>query len=106
MAMVDGRWNRAALPVPSVTPATPASPANVLTTPAGVIFRIVKLLLSATKKFPALSIATSVGPLNSAALPVPSTLPMLGTPANVVNVCPDTGVAQTPIDQARTAAVA
>ena len=46
--MPSGKLKRAAAPVPSVEPAAPAEPASVVTTPAGVILRIVSLLLSAT----------------------------------------------------------
>ena len=43
-----GAPNRAALPVPSAKPDWPALPANVVTSPLGVIFRTVKLSLSTT----------------------------------------------------------
>jgi hypothetical protein len=46
--MPSGVENRALLPTPSVVPPLPANPAKVLTTPAGVIFRIVALVDSAT----------------------------------------------------------
>src|SRR5205823_13648032 len=48
VATPSGLLNRAALPVPSALPPFPASPASVVTTPAGVILRIVVLSLSAT----------------------------------------------------------
>ena len=41
MATPRGELNRALLPVPSVLPLVLASPANVVTTPPGAIFRIV-----------------------------------------------------------------
>ena len=53
----------------------PATPASVVTTPAGVTFRIVLLQVSATYTLPALSTATPSGWQNRAALPVPSALP-------------------------------
>ena len=40
-AMADGRRNEAAAPLPSADPTTPALPARVVTTPAGVMRRIV-----------------------------------------------------------------
>ena len=43
-----GALKRAALPVASVAPVIPALPARVVTTPAGVILRIVWLPVSAT----------------------------------------------------------
>ena len=52
-------------------------PASVVTTPAGVILRIVLLPVSATYTLPALSTATPSGWANRAALPVPSALPEL-----------------------------
>ena len=67
--------NRAALPVPSVKPGILAEPASVVTTPSGVIFRIVLLPQSATMGLPLPSIAMPRGFLNRAALPVPSVLP-------------------------------
>ena len=67
-----------------VLPLTPANPASVLTTPPGAIFRIVWLPVSATYTLPALSTATPCGWLKSAALPVPSALPL--TPANPASV--------------------
>ena len=48
-----GYLNRTVLPLPLVLPVLPDKPASVLTTPAGVIFRIVELLLSATYTLPA-----------------------------------------------------
>ena len=44
----SGVKKRAAVPVPSVLPLAPATPANVLTTPVALIMRIVLLPLSAT----------------------------------------------------------
>ena len=57
-AIPCGPPNRAALPVPSFDPNAPAWPASVVTTPAGVICRIVLLLESATYTVPAVSTAT------------------------------------------------
>ena len=56
-----GWLKRAALPVPSTLPAEPARPASVVTTPAGVILRIVWFSESATKTLPAASTATPCG---------------------------------------------
>src|SRR5439155_322489 len=65
------------------------SPASVVTTPAGVTFRIVLLPLSATKTLPELSTATPEGRLNRAALPVPSSLPSSYHPASFVTTPAD-----------------
>src|ERR1035437_3983975 len=82
-ATPSGQQNRAALPVPSSLPQSPARPARVVTTLPGVTFRIVPQ--SGTKTLPALSAATSVGPPNSTALPVPSLAPRApAQPARVV----------------------
>lgn len=43
----SGAPNNAAAPVPSAEPLIPGVPANVVTTPAGVAFRIVRLAVSA-----------------------------------------------------------
>ena len=61
-------------------------PANVLTTPAGVIIRIKLLPKSATNTLPALSVVIPMGTLNEAAVPVPLALPAAPLPANVVTV--------------------
>ena len=47
--------------MPSALPELPALPARVVTTPAGVTFRIVWLSVSATYTLPALSTATPLG---------------------------------------------
>ncbi len=47
-AMPAGLLNDAAEPVPSALPAVPAVPANVVTTPAEVTWRMVSLPVSAT----------------------------------------------------------
>ena len=47
-ATLQGLRNRALLPTPSLLPGCPANPAKVLTTPFGVISRIVLLPVSAT----------------------------------------------------------
>ena len=57
----------------------------VVTTPAGVTSRIRLLFASATKRLPEPSTATPPGPLNRAALPVPSVDPADASPAKVVN---------------------
>ncbi len=59
-ATPSGDENRAALPVPSTLPLSPATPASVVTTAAGVILRIVWFEVSATYTLPALSTATPV----------------------------------------------
>ena len=57
-------------------PLTPGFPAKVVTTPAGVTFRIVLFAESATIRFPLVgSSAMPTGVLNCAAPPVPSALP-------------------------------
>ena len=48
VAMPLGSRKRAAAPVASVEPLTPAVPASVVTSPAGVILRMVSLSESAT----------------------------------------------------------
>ena len=73
--MPEGLLKSAALPVPSVLPATKGEPAKVVTTPAGVIFRIVLLDESATNTLPDPSTATPAGLMNWAAVPVPSIVP-------------------------------
>src|SRR5256885_2003838 len=80
-----GPLNVADAPGPSTEPATlgrpailltwPAAPANVETTPAEVILRMVEFVASTTKTLPLLSTATPVGKLNRAAVPVPSVEP-------------------------------
>ena len=75
--------NCAATPIPSAYPFV--LPARVLTVPSGRIFRILKLFLSTTYKFPALSIPISVGNENLAAAPTPSANPA-SLPARVVTV--------------------
>ena len=57
-ATPQGLLRRAAAPVPSALPGEPAVPANVVTTPVAVIFRMVWLLVSATKTLSAPSTAT------------------------------------------------
>jgi len=79
-----GMKNLAVLPVPSVLPKLPAEPAKVLTTPVGVILRIVWAKGSATKTLPEPSTPTPAGLKNRAALPVPSTLPIPDWPTKVV----------------------
>ncbi len=81
-----GPLKSAAEPVPSVLPVVPAVPARVVTTPPGVIMRMVSLPVSATKTSPVVgSSVTPTGPLNRAAEPVPSVLPAVpAVPARVV----------------------
>src|SRR6266704_1231145 len=86
MARPLGWLNLAAVPVPSALPAAP-EPASVVTTPeAMTIRRMVWLFLSATYRLvPLLSTARPWGRLNSAAAPVPSTLPDVpAVPARVL----------------------
>src|SRR6266571_1571477 len=74
MARPVGRLNRAAAPVPSTLPDVPAVPARVLTTPAGVILRMVWLFLApAVYRLPALSRTTPNWGENPATAAVPST---------------------------------
>ena len=75
-----------ALPAgPSARPEIPATPATVVTPPAGVTRRIAALPVSATTTFPEPSTATPAGWLNSAFMPVPSLLPLIpAEPARVV----------------------
>lgn len=47
-ATPEGKLKRAAVPVPSALPATPAAPANVVTTPEAVTLRMVWLNASVT----------------------------------------------------------
>ncbi len=76
---------RAAGPLPLAEPETPAVPATVDTTPAGVTLRTVSLLVSATYTFPLASTPMPDGWLNWAAAPVPSAWPVMwGVPAIVV----------------------
>jgi len=87
VATALGPSKRAAGPVPSALPFTPAVPASVLTAPAGVILRMVSLPLSAMNTLPALSVAMPVGSLKRAVIPAPSELPMApGVPASVLTI--------------------
>src|SRR6266581_43651 len=92
-----GRLNSAAAPVPSALPAVPAVPASVLTTPAGVILRMVWFLIPAVYRLPALSRTTpnwggnpaaAAGPSTELAVAAPPTPPPvpgdLGAPAMVL----------------------
>src|ERR1035437_2005956 len=81
-----GWLKRAPLPVPSALPLTPGDPAQVLTTPPAVIFRIVRLSVSVTYKMPVVSAATPQGLAKRAATPVPSALPWPGELESVVIV--------------------
>src|SRR5688572_17487889 len=80
-----GTLNRAAEPGPSLEPIEPARPANVLTTPAGVILRMMAFSRSATKRLPAASTATATGLWKRASDPFPSREPIGGVvPAKTV----------------------
>ena len=74
--------------MPSSLPGLPANPASVVTTPAGVTFRMVLLPMSDTYTLPALSTAAPNGMKKRARLPAPSVLPgpSSGAPAKVVKV--------------------
>src|SRR6266700_4639047 len=67
-----GLLNCATLPGPSLLPAYKGEPAMVVTTPAGVIFRMVWLKESATYTLAAVSTASPYGELNRATGLVPS----------------------------------
>src|SRR5512142_1361652 len=64
-AIPAGPLKDAAVPAPSAAPTEP-EPANVVTTPAGVILRILLLKLSTTYRFPELSDVIPKGMLNDA----------------------------------------
>ncbi|MBK9966355.1 MAG: hypothetical protein IPP07_16250 [Holophagales bacterium] len=70
-----GDENLAWLPAPSSDPLRPGFPARVVTTPSGVIRRSVWPWMSVTKTLPPASTATPSGPVNRAALPMPSSPP-------------------------------
>ena len=72
----------AEVPVPFALPALPL-PANVETTPAGVILRIRWFSLSATYIFPLASTLKPTVPLKEAEVPVPFELPELPVPTKV-----------------------
>ena len=75
IAMSAGKRKRAAPPTPSTPPATPGSPARVVTTPESEIFRITWFRASQTKTFPCASRARPMGSLKTAPAPVPSRCP-------------------------------
>src|SRR5438093_4371580 len=80
-----GRKKRALEPAPSASPLAYAFPANVVTTPPWVTFRMMKLSLSTTNTLPWLSTAIPDGLSNNAALPTPSVAPeTCARPASVV----------------------
>ena len=87
-----GALNEATVLLPVANPADPL-PANVVTTPPGVIFLMRWLLVSATYTFPAESKATPQGPLKVADTPValtePGMVPVELPPANTEYVVPD-----------------
>jgi len=70
-AMPRGLEKAAAVPKPSLKPAAPF-PAMVLTTPAGLMRRILLAPTSVTKRWYVESIASAWGPLNAALVPTPS----------------------------------
>jgi len=78
-----GLLNCAAAPAPSAKPDEPL-PASDVTAPAGVTTRTLWLPVSATYRLPAASSARPVGDDRRATVPVPSTLPALPPPTNVV----------------------
>src|SRR3954452_9046813 len=80
-AIPAGPLNSAAVPVALIIPAMP-SPANVVTTPAGVILRMRLVSASATYMLPELSKSKPLGPLSLAPVPVPSSQPLV-EPAKV-----------------------
>src|SRR5437899_8067520 len=83
--MPIGLKNLAAAPLPSLLPSTLADPAIVLTTPAGVILRIMSFHVSATYTLPALSVAMPSGWRKPAAAPTPFALPATSAaPASVL----------------------
>src|SRR6266699_2908961 len=87
MARPLGRRNVAAVPVPSALPAVPAVlPARVVTTP--VAMTICRMLLpfrvDTYRLVPLLSMTRPPGPLNVAAVPMPSALPAAPEPASVL----------------------
>ena len=74
--MPFGRVKRAAVPTPSTLPGSPILPANVVTTPSGVTFRMTWSAVSVMKNAPAESMTMYCGsPENRASAPVPSTAP-------------------------------
>jgi hypothetical protein len=75
-----------ATPVGWMKGATLPVAVRVVTAPvATTIFRMARLFPSATKRFPAPSLARPIGVLKRAAVPVPSVLPEIpGDPARVV----------------------
>src|SRR5207249_451929 len=80
----SGQLNRSP-PAPATAACGLSYLAKVVTTPAGVIVRIALFPLSPTRMLPAASTARPLGPLNRAALPVPSVLPKVpAKPASVV----------------------
>src|SRR6266581_3734058 len=89
MAIPPGALNSAAVPVPSAWPAAQVVlPARVVTTPVAMTIRRMLLPLRAAtyRLVPLLSMAKPLGPLNVAAVPVPSALPAAPVvlPARVV----------------------
>src|ERR1019366_7868000 len=86
-ATAAGPLKRARLNAPSTFSGKAGEPGSVVTTPAGVIWRIELLKESATKTLPVASTARPAGPENRAVPPVPSTDPEFavpGRPASVV----------------------
>ena len=69
-----GLLKLALFPIPFRSPTIP-DPANVLTAPEGEIFLITLFKVSATYRFPCLSLTIPRGLLNEAEFPVPSNNP-------------------------------
>ena len=87
IAMPSGQLNRASNGfVEFVLPETPEAPAKVVTTPAGVIFRMLcPVELSATNMLPEASKQMPSGLVNRAAVPVASVYPVLPAPPTNVD---------------------
>jgi hypothetical protein len=96
-AIIFGLLKRAAAPMPSVVPATPALPATVVTAPvASTMRRIVLLSVSATKRLPLPSEIIPSGSRKRALAASPSTAsPVPSAPANVVTAPVDGSTART-----------
>src|SRR5258706_52495 len=88
LATPAGDTNLALVPMPSALPhMLELDPAKVVTAPEETtIFRIVKPSVSATKRFPAPSLARPWGKSKSAADPMPSLIPRNPEPAKEVTV--------------------
>ena len=89
-AMFRGEEKTAFVPVPSTGVPDPL-PQSVVTTPKGVTWRMRELELSATSMRPLARMASPLGLLKSAAVPVPS-----ANPADVPDEPPPASVVTTP----------